>query len=266
MRKEPERRYSSVEQMSADIEPLPRGSADHRAPRYLGLSHEQVPPAPSRGRGRRRRRCSSLIVGFAVAMYVQAGRIALERDAANAQRARADTERLRAEQVSSFLINLFEVADPEQEPWQRRVRARNSRCRRRATAAGTRCAAGNAGDPARHRRQGVRQSRSLRQGRRQLLAHAVAIQRRLYPADNIELARSYTALGTLEINAHSSMRPIVICRLALGMAQRLAGGEAPTSRRPSTRSCACGVMRSATRGDGARASRTRDLSRHRPAR
>ena len=45
-----------------------------------------------------------LLVGFAATMYVQAGRIARERDRATAEGARAET-------VSSFLVELFELSD-----------------------------------------------------------------------------------------------------------------------------------------------------------
>ena len=51
MRKEPERRYSSVEQIAADIERYLRRHAGAGARRFVGISHRQV-RAPSRARRR----------------------------------------------------------------------------------------------------------------------------------------------------------------------------------------------------------------------
>ena len=58
-----------------------------------------------RSRSPRRRRRSSTLAAFATVTFVQAQRIAYERDVATA-------ERTRAEQVSSFLVELFELSDP----------------------------------------------------------------------------------------------------------------------------------------------------------
>ena len=55
-----------------------------------------------------------LIVAFAITTYVQSLRIAAERDRAAQQRELAEHERARAEEVSSFLVNLFKLSDPEE--------------------------------------------------------------------------------------------------------------------------------------------------------
>ncbi len=104
MRKDPARRYTSAEQLSADLQHHLSGQpvmatsdswtyrtrkfvARHRAPviaSVLGVL---------------------LLVAFAIVTLVQARRIAHERDIVAAERARA-------EQVSSFLVELFELSDP----------------------------------------------------------------------------------------------------------------------------------------------------------
>ena len=55
-----------------------------------------------------------LLVAFAAAMAVQAGRIARERDRANAEAARANLEAESAARVTEFLTGLFAVSDPSQ--------------------------------------------------------------------------------------------------------------------------------------------------------
>jgi eukaryotic-like serine/threonine-protein kinase len=111
MRKEADRRYSSVEQFAADIQRhldgmpvLARADAwSYRASKFLkrhalvaGLGAAFV----------------ALLVGFSITTYVQSGRIAQERDVAQVQRARAQTAQQRAEAVSTFLIDSFQLADP----------------------------------------------------------------------------------------------------------------------------------------------------------
>lgn len=101
---EPERRYASVEQFSRDIgsfldgHPIvaQRDTWVYRSRKFIARHKFAVG-------------ASSVIVvllcGFAAAMYVQAQRIAEQRDRATAEEARAAT-------VSSFLVELFELSDP----------------------------------------------------------------------------------------------------------------------------------------------------------
>jgi serine/threonine-protein kinase len=104
MRKEPERRYGSVELLATDIDNYARGlpvlarrdTWSYRARKFVGRHTVGVSLAVALG---------VLLLGFAVAMYVQAERIRHERDEANAQRNRA-------EQVSNFLVDLFRSSDP----------------------------------------------------------------------------------------------------------------------------------------------------------
>ncbi len=53
-------------------------------------------------------------MAFAANTYRQSLRIAAERDRVAQQRERAEHERARAEEVSSFLVNLFKLSDPEE--------------------------------------------------------------------------------------------------------------------------------------------------------
>lgn len=111
MRKEPERRYSSVEQFAADVQRhldgmpvLARADAwSYRAGKFLkrhalvaGLAAAFV----------------ALLIGFSITTYVQSGRIAQERDVAQVERTRAQAAQRRAEAVSEFLIDSFRLADP----------------------------------------------------------------------------------------------------------------------------------------------------------
>lgn len=97
LRAEPERRYSSVEQLSADVgrylagHPVlaARDTWTYRTRKFISRHVAGVTVATA---------SVLLLAGFAVAMYVQVERTA--------------RERVRAEQVSSFLVDLFELSDP----------------------------------------------------------------------------------------------------------------------------------------------------------
>lgn len=111
MRKEPERRYGSVEQLAADVgnhtSGMPviarRDTWSYRARKFVGRHSLGVTLVGA---------LAVVLVGFAAAMYVQAERIRLQRDEANVQRARAEAEGKRATQVSEFLVDLFKRSDP----------------------------------------------------------------------------------------------------------------------------------------------------------
>lgn len=111
MRKEPERRYSSVEQFAADIENyledkpvLARPDAwTYRTGKFM-RRHAMVAALSMA--------FAVLLVGFTITTFVQSKRIEHERDVAQAERARAQEERSRAEAVASFLVDSFRLADP----------------------------------------------------------------------------------------------------------------------------------------------------------
>jgi serine/threonine protein kinase/tetratricopeptide (TPR) repeat protein len=104
MRKDAERRYRSAEQLALDLEHHAKGEPvtatrdtwTYRTGKFVRRHAIGVVTA-SVG--------VLLLATFAVVTLVQAQRIARERDIAAA-------ERTRAEQVSSFLIELFELSDP----------------------------------------------------------------------------------------------------------------------------------------------------------
>ena len=122
MRKEPERRYGSSQQMAADIQryldgkPVMarRDTLSYRTAKFVRRHWLPVAAVAS---------LTFLILAFATTTYEQSLRIAAERDRAAEQRALADRERVRAEEVSSFLVNLFKLSDP-QENRGNRVTAR----------------------------------------------------------------------------------------------------------------------------------------------
>ena len=113
MRKEPERRYGSAQQMAGDIQRyldgLPviarRDTLSYRTTKFVKRHWLPVGAGVS---------AAFLVVAFAITTYEQSLRIAAERDRVAQQRERAENERARAEEVSSFLVNLFKLTDPQE--------------------------------------------------------------------------------------------------------------------------------------------------------
>src|ERR1700734_4180980 len=111
MRKEPERRYSSSQQMSSDIQryldgkPIiaRRDTLSYRTAKFV--RRHWLPVTAGVG-------AIVMILAFAATTYLQSLRIAKERDRVAQQRGLAEHERVRAEEVSNFLINLFKLSDP----------------------------------------------------------------------------------------------------------------------------------------------------------
>ncbi|MET0988207.1 MAG: serine/threonine-protein kinase [Steroidobacteraceae bacterium] len=104
MRREPARRYGSCEQLASDITAHLDGrpalaAPDHwtyRTGKFVRRNALAVAFAAT---------AIVLLTSFAVVTAIQAQRIALERDV-------AASERSRAEQVSSFLVEMFKLSDP----------------------------------------------------------------------------------------------------------------------------------------------------------
>ena len=113
MRKEPERRYASAQQMASDIQRYLEGRPviarrdtwSYRSSKFV--RRHWLPVTAVAG-------VAVLVLAFAVTTYRQSLRIAAERDRVAQQRERAEHERARAEEVSSFLVNLFKLSDPEE--------------------------------------------------------------------------------------------------------------------------------------------------------
>ncbi len=119
LRREPERRYGSVALLAEDLrrhlEGLPvsarRDTFGYRAGKFLRRNKLAASIAGT---------SAALVLGFATTMAVQARQLARQRDRAKAERDKADRERDkahrerdRAEKVSTFLTDLFALADPE---------------------------------------------------------------------------------------------------------------------------------------------------------
>jgi serine/threonine protein kinase len=113
LRKEPERRYASAQQMASDIQrhldSMPviahRDTLSYRSTKFV--RRHWLPLTASFI-------AVSIVLAFATTTYLQSLRIAAERDRAAQQRERAEHERARAEEVSSFLVNLFKLSDPKE--------------------------------------------------------------------------------------------------------------------------------------------------------
>jgi eukaryotic-like serine/threonine-protein kinase len=113
MRKEPERRYGSAEQMASDIQRFLEGkpviarrdTVSYRTSKFVKRHWLPVSAAAA---------ATFMIIAFSVTTYEQSVRIAAERDRAAQQRERAERERAPAEEVSGFLVNLFKLSDPEE--------------------------------------------------------------------------------------------------------------------------------------------------------
>jgi len=105
MRREPARRYSSVEQLSNDVKHWLDGLpviATRDSFRYRAGKFTRRYALPLAGVGI----AFAASVAFIIVLLVQSRHIARQRDA-------VELERNRAEQVSAFLLDLFRYADPE---------------------------------------------------------------------------------------------------------------------------------------------------------
>ena len=113
MRKEPERRYGSAQQFASDVQRYLEGkpviarrdTMGYRSAKFI--KRHWLPVSAAAG-------VVFLIIAFATTTYQQSLRIAAERDRVAQQRELADRERVRAEEVSGFLVNLFKLSDPEE--------------------------------------------------------------------------------------------------------------------------------------------------------
>ncbi len=111
MRKEPERRYPSVEQLNADIDRLQRGlpviarpdSWRYRSSKFVKRHGAALGLAAA---------FLAMLIGFSITTQIQSKRVERERDVATRERTIAEAERARAEAVSEFLVESFTRADP----------------------------------------------------------------------------------------------------------------------------------------------------------
>jgi serine/threonine protein kinase/Tfp pilus assembly protein PilF len=106
MRKEPARRYSSADELAADIKRHDSGKPviarrdtwRYRADKFL----------------RRHTMAVATSAGLFVVLAALAGLLALQAHRISEQRALAEQERRRSDEVAAFLVDLFKVADPSE--------------------------------------------------------------------------------------------------------------------------------------------------------
>lgn len=184
LRKEPERRYGSVEQLAEDVRRHLEGRPVRARPDTLRYRSAKFVQRHRFGVGTGAL-AAVLVVGFAIAMARQAQRTARERD--------------KAEQVTQFIVDLFQHSDPDAEAATpgdtltvRRVleegaqRMRTELLDQPAVRASLLAAIG-----------GVYRSLGLYDEARPLLEEALALRRHILDPDDPELGNSLSELGLL---------------------------------------------------------------------
>ncbi len=188
LRKDPQRRYESVDRFAEDIRryldgyPV-RARPDSRWYRFSRFVRRNE-AAVATGAG-----VILLLAGVAIAMTVQARRLAVQRDAASVAQAKA-------EQVASFLASVFEVADPSE------ARGREVTARELLDEGARRIETELADHPdvqaTMMRTIGdVYSSLGLQSTARSMMERALEIHRRVLPPGHPEIATSELALGTV---------------------------------------------------------------------
>lgn len=117
LRKEPERRYTSTAELSADIERHLSGLPVRARPDTLGYRASKFLRRHRVGVAATVLLLLSLLAGGAATLW-QASRARAEARLAALERDRARLESAKAEEVSTFLLDLFRVADPSQSRGQ----------------------------------------------------------------------------------------------------------------------------------------------------
>ncbi len=210
LRKEPERRYASVERLVEDVERHLDGrpvaahpdSLRYRAGKFLRRHRFGVAAAAV---------LALMVVGYAVTVTTQARALLRERD-------RAQAEATKAEEVQRFLLDLFEVADPAE------ARGRDVTVRELLD----RGAAGLEGRLGDQPAVQAELARSIGEIYRRLglydqagtyLDRALDLSRRLRPPDELEEAESLARLAELERDRGDVDRSVALSRRSL--AERL---------------------------------------------
>jgi len=232
LRKEPPRRYTSVEAFSEDIrrylEGLPvharKATPAYRAGKFVRRHTAGVAAAAAVG---------VLLVGFTVAMAVQSARVARERDlaekertVAQQERATAQRERETAQRISAFLVDLFRISDPSQARGQtitaREILDRGTAKIRtelqdqpqvRATLMDT------MGD--------VLASLGLYDRAIPLLEEALQARKAALGADHLDVAASLSHLATLRLDTGDYVGAETLHREALAIRRKRLGNEHP---------------------------------------
>jgi serine/threonine protein kinase/tetratricopeptide (TPR) repeat protein len=216
LRKEPQRRYPSVEALSEDIrrhlQGLPvtarKSTFGYRAGKFVRRNKTAVTAAVA---------IAALILAFGATSVLQSRRIALERD-------QAARERDKAEKVAGFLVGLFKVSQPDvaqgKEVSAREVLDRSAakidtelkdQPEVRATLLHT------IGD--------VYMNLGLYDKALPLLEEALRLRRQLFPGGSVDVASTLAVLGKLYSVQDDLPRAEPLYREALAMRRRLLGNK-----------------------------------------
>jgi tetratricopeptide (TPR) repeat protein/predicted Ser/Thr protein kinase len=214
LRKEPERRYGSVEALLDDVERYRQGlplrargdTLGYRARKFVQRHALGVTTAAAFG---------LLLFGYAATVTSQARQLARERD-------RAQTEARKAGRVRDFLVGLFQAADPSQAKGEQVTAAElvdaGTRVARETLAAEPEVQAEMLGVLGR-----VLHERASYDRAEPLLAEALALQRRLHREDHPDLARALGRYADIVTEKGDFARAEQLAREGLEMQRRLFG-------------------------------------------
>jgi eukaryotic-like serine/threonine-protein kinase len=220
MRKEPQRRYATAEQLAEDLRRHRRGLPVIARPDTFGYRT---------GKWIRRNKpavvIAVLLVAFAVGMIVQSIRVRRERDVAEAALASAEREATRAGKVSSFLEELFRISDPS-ESRGRQVTARE------LLEKGAQSIAQELSDQPEvqatlmHTMGSAYMGLGLYADAQKLFEQSLAIRRRVFgDVDHADLAESLNSMGSILFYRRQYDAAAERHREALEMRRRLYGEE-----------------------------------------
>ena len=197
LRKEPARRYGSVDQLSEDLR---RHLAGHpvsarkdtfvyRCGKFLHRHRLAVSAAGA---------FLVAALGFGIQMAIQRSQIARQRDRVEEQRRQTEVERRRAQRVTSFLVDLFEVSDP----YSSGVDSRDVTARELLDQGARRLAAELAGQPEiraelSHTIASIYRRLGLLEEAAPLLEDALKARREILGSDHAKVAQSLGEQGLL---------------------------------------------------------------------
>jgi tetratricopeptide (TPR) repeat protein/predicted Ser/Thr protein kinase len=218
LRKEPQRRYASVEALSEDIrrhlEGSPvtarKGTAAYRMGKYVRRHPVGVAAAAA---------FVALLMGFAVTMAVQSARLARQRDT-------AASERDRAEKVSGFLVDLFKVSDPS-EAKGNRVTAREILDKGASKIGAEVNEQPDVKAALMDTMSRVYDALGLYDRARPLAEGAVDLRKQALGTESLEVARSLRSLATVLLHEGNYVGSETLDREALQMQRKLLGNQDP---------------------------------------
>jgi len=218
LRKEPERRYTSADELAADLKRYESGQpviARRDTLRYRA--------------GKFVRRHAMAVAASAAAVIVLAGVasvMTIQAQHVSRQRALAETERMRSEEVAKFLVGLFEVADPTEARGEqitaREILERGALRIQQELQDAPETQANLMETIGR-----VYLNLGLAAQARPQLEKALEMREKLFPGDHASKASSLAALGALELSAGRLELAQKHFEDALAMNERVHGSEHP---------------------------------------